>query len=188
MSLTQIIEKVNKVKGHFRDDQMTFLYPFVKRLNPKGLLVEIGTYRGKSAKFYSLANPEIKILTIDLVFFKHPRHESEGVYIDEKVLKNGNIFQVKGDSPEIAKRFNWKIDFLFIDGDHKYSVVKKDITGWAPHVKVGGYIAFHDYYPTHSAGQGREVADAVDDWVKDNTEFVKVTHSCNIYIAKKSIE
>jgi len=108
MSLTQIIEKVNKVKGHFRDDQMTFLYPFVKRLNPKGLLVEIGTYRGKSAKFYSLANPEIKILTIDLVFFKHPRHESEGVYIDEKVLKNGNIFQGSLSS----ESGNWITSFL----------------------------------------------------------------------------
>jgi len=33
---------------------------------------------------------------------------------------------------------------LFIDGDHSYNGVKKDIK-WIEYVKSGGIVAFHDY-------------------------------------------
>jgi predicted O-methyltransferase YrrM len=41
-----------------------------------------------------------------------------------------------------------KIDFLFIDGDHSYLGVKKDFELYAPLVKRGGIIAFHDIVPS----------------------------------------
>ena len=37
------------------------------------------------------------------------------------------------------------IDFIFIDGDHSYAACKADIEAWAPFVKRGGVIAFHDF-------------------------------------------
>ena len=37
------------------------------------------------------------------------------------------------------------IDFIFIDGDHSYEACKADIAAWAPLVKKGGVIAFHDF-------------------------------------------
>ena len=37
------------------------------------------------------------------------------------------------------------IDFLFIDGDHRYDQVKKDLDNWVPKVKEGGIICGHDY-------------------------------------------
>lgn len=36
------------------------------------------------------------------------------------------------------------IDFLFIDGDHRYTQFKKDIRNWYPKVKTGGVISGHD--------------------------------------------
>jgi hypothetical protein len=40
-----------------------------------------------------------------------------------------------------------KIDFLFIDGDHRYSGVKKDWKLYSPLVKRNGLIVFHDILP-----------------------------------------
>lgn len=40
------------------------------------------------------------------------------------------------------------IDFLFIDGDHSYEGVKQDFEMYAPFVRPGGIIAFHDINDT----------------------------------------
>lgn len=37
------------------------------------------------------------------------------------------------------------IDLIFIDGDHSYDACRADIHAWAPFVKPGGVIAFHDF-------------------------------------------
>ena len=55
---------------------------------------------------------------------------------------------VVSDSLAAAKRLAAKrgaIDLIFIDGDHSYDACKADIVAWAPLVKRGGVIAFHDF-------------------------------------------
>ena len=49
-----------------------------------------------------------------------------------------------------------RVDFLFIDGDHSYEGVRKDFLNFAPLVRPGGLIAFHDIRE-HSAGLAGEV-------------------------------
>ena len=39
------------------------------------------------------------------------------------------------------------IDFAFIDGDHTYEGVKEDFEKYAPLVRQGGLVAFHDILP-----------------------------------------
>lgn len=39
------------------------------------------------------------------------------------------------------------VDFLFIDGDHTYEGVKQDFETYAPLVRPGGIVAFHDILP-----------------------------------------
>jgi hypothetical protein len=36
-------------------------------------------------------------------------------------------------------------DMVYIDAEHSYEAVKKDIKLWLPHVKPGGFISGHDY-------------------------------------------
>ncbi|MHA2342824.1 MAG: class I SAM-dependent methyltransferase [Candidatus Hodarchaeales archaeon] len=40
------------------------------------------------------------------------------------------------------------LDFVYIDGDHRYEAVKKDIRLYLPKVKTGGILAGHDYTST----------------------------------------
>ncbi len=38
-----------------------------------------------------------------------------------------------------------ELDFVFIDGDHSYEEVKKDLNLWWPKVKIGGIFSGHDF-------------------------------------------
>jgi hypothetical protein len=46
------------------------------------------------------------------------------------------------------------LDYLFIDGDHRYEGVKRDLEMYGPLVRKGGLIALHDIVdgPTHLVG------------------------------------
>jgi hypothetical protein len=37
-----------------------------------------------------------------------------------------------------------QLDYLFLDGDHKYGGVSRDFEMYAPLVRRGGMVAFHD--------------------------------------------
>ena len=53
---------------------------------------------------------------------------------------------VRARSVDAAKKYPDKsLDFVFIDGDHKYDAVCEDIRAWLPKVKPGGLLAGHDY-------------------------------------------
>ncbi len=47
-------------------------------------------------------------------------------------------------SYELAPTWSEPLDFVFIDASHDYDSVLQDYQQWSPHIKVGGYIAFHD--------------------------------------------
>lgn len=57
-------------------------------------------------------------------------------------------------------------DLVFIDADHSYDGVKRDIRGWKDRVKRGGILAGHDYSPEYD-GVRRAVNELLG---KDNIE------------------
>ncbi len=68
------------------------------------------------------------------------------------------------------------LDFVFIDGDHSYEGVSKDIQLWLPKIKPGGFLSGHDYFHPKLPG----VKKAVDEVFKsvkldvNRTWFVRV--------------
>ena len=115
--------------------------------------VEIGTYKGGSTSLISTYLPlGIRMTSID-IFKQAPRGsmspKEKSTYKEAKktIKDQGNISKVdiiQGKSWEIARKWNKKIDVLFIDGDHRYKVVKKDFFNWEPHVIKNGFILMHD--------------------------------------------
>lgn len=61
-------------------------------------------------------------------------------------------------------------DWIYVDGNHFYDFIKKDLTLYYSKVKTGGFIAGDDYYPDDLSGTG--VKRAVDEFV--NTGVVKL--------------
>ena len=66
---------------------------------------------------------------------------------------------------DIPKR---SLDFVYIDGNHKYGYVAMDLMKWSDKVRKGGVIAGHDYYDINHSRQVRQVGPAVDGFVKSH--------------------
>lgn len=56
------------------------------------------------------------------------------------------IHDIQQDSAEAALLFeNGTVDFVFIDADHRYHAVRRDVLAWLPKVRLGGMLAGHDW-------------------------------------------
>jgi hypothetical protein len=56
------------------------------------------------------------------------------------------------------------LDFVYIDGDHRFDYVMSDLIWWAQKVRYGGIISGHDYYRFRKAG----VVPAVDAYTRQH--------------------
>ena len=168
--LKEIIQKVDKIDGWFNHKEMTQVYDFVRNLPKDGLIVELGTWKGRSTLFFRLANPDIKIITIDACekFWSSPAPAEE---ITPGILELGNIKYIQKYTSEVAIGFKKKIDFMFIDHEHTFNGVTKALFRWTGFVKVGGYILFHD---SHKEPPHDSVFRAVNKWVDENEDWEEI--------------
>ena len=128
----------------------------VQKFPSNSLFVEIGTWKGKSTIFMAEkikeSSKEIKFYAIDS-FDGFGGGYADAENKDLLTIYNKNIEPVKsyiqtliGFSFDLFKNFeDDSIDFLFIDGDHRYEGVKRDLQLWFPKIKNGGIISGHDY-------------------------------------------
>jgi predicted O-methyltransferase YrrM len=129
-------------------------------------VVEIGTQHGGTFWLWCrLAQPTATLVSIDL-----PGGAFGGGYSDAQLpllesygARDQSLHFLRSDSHLETTRKDLErilggqsIDFLFIDGDHSYEGVKGDFERYAPLVRPGGLIAFHDILP-HAKTTGCEV-------------------------------
>ena len=119
-------------------------------------IVEIGcAYGGSSLLFLLTKRDEASVYSIDPFIrdsmgnFQATRklcfgHFSRALKLigRENRLKTWEL--ISGYSYNVIKRWDKPIDLLFIDGDHRYAEVKRDLVDWCPFVRIGGAIIFHD--------------------------------------------
>lgn len=76
-------------------------------------------------------------------------------------------------------------DFIYIDGNHMFYPVLKDIIAWWPKVKKGGIFAGHDYYIRRNEVDVLEVQYAIDAFVMINNLSLNHGFECSSwYIIK----
>lgn len=114
-----------------------------QRIPDGGVMVEVGVYKGRSADFMVDRMRELnKTFSIHLVDIETLPHVIKHVTKLRKTCAFHPCPSVKA-----AARFaNSSVDFVWIDADHSYDGVRKDIFAWLPKIKPGGLIAGHDYY------------------------------------------
>lgn len=145
-----------KIQGWFNYEGF---YDMMLERFDNATFVEIGAWKGRSACYMGEkikeSGKDIKYFVVDN--FKGntdtPMHslteEIKTGILYEVFCKNikplrDYIRVIYGDSQTEHKRFEDKsIDLLFIDGNHTYEDVKRDIELWRP--KVRGVISGHDY-------------------------------------------
>ena len=131
---------------------------FVKKLNKTGLIgCEIGVREGYNA-VNILQNLNIKKLyLVDpyLPYYIKEKGETRDPSNTERACRkrlilfgNRAIF-IKEKSEDAIKQIKDELDFVYIDGNHAYEFVKRDLELYYPKVKVGGVIGGHDFKPKY---------------------------------------
>ena len=117
-------------------------------------LLEIGTYRGGTLFVFSqIAAANATVISVDFstTLIGHFYRAGQEPLLRKFIRKGQSLFLLRKDShkPETLASIEQalqghKLDFLFIDGDHRYEGVRQDFEMYSPLVRSGGLLAFHD--------------------------------------------
>lgn len=156
--IEQLENLTKDVHGWTAPKERAFLYNIAKLIKKDGVIVEIGSWKGKSTIWMAYgvkAGNKAKIYAID-PFTGSSEHQSPGkkIWTFDEFKNNIDragvadiITPLISTSETAAKNWTKPIDFLFIDGAHEYEEVKKDFLLWSEFLVDGGIIALHDTSP-----------------------------------------
>ncbi len=120
-------------------------------------IAEIGCWTGTSSLILALVAEKFngKVFSID--WFKgspDTNLDFAGTYFDIRKIFDDNIKAfnyssrievIESTSIEASKKCeDESLDVVFLDGDHKYRHIKRDIDTWLPKLKKGGLLCGHD--------------------------------------------
>ncbi len=126
---------------------------FIFRLNPQKDLkgVEIGTFEGENAE--SILET-LNIKKLFLIDSYEKGNEKDSIHnklktTESKAMKklkefSHKIVWIKKLSSDAVNDVPDNLDFVYIDGDHRYKTVKKDLELYYPKLRIGGVLAGHD--------------------------------------------
>jgi predicted O-methyltransferase YrrM len=161
-----ILKRINgfrNLDGWLTDDEAVGLYRVARKLPGNAIIVEIGSWQGKSTYCLAKGLGSGKVHVIDPFnadggldtnsekIYKEKKGEHDLLEQFKQNMKSlnveTNIIIHQGYSYQFNDEFN-KIDLLFIDGDHSIKGCQLDFDLYSPKIIKGGFIAFHDFYET----------------------------------------
>jgi len=158
-----LVDRLEPVDGFLLEIQAYTLMMMANEGPGAGVIVEIGSYMGRSTCCLALGSKSAsreKVYAID--HFRGSEEHQEGQDCETIVLmETGTTYPqfrqnikrlgvedyvnvIKKSSGEAIEGWELPIRLLFIDGDHSYAVSKQDFELWSPFVVPGGIIIFHD--------------------------------------------
>lgn len=123
---------------------------------------ELGVWKGRTFKHLLKTIPDLKLIGVDLYApqpenngpekwvagengheWNHGQYYREMIDFCRSVNDRGVIYRMYTHEAATLIKDN-SLDFVFIDADHSYEGVKRDLKDWIPKVKKGGYVCGHD--------------------------------------------
>ena len=125
---------------------------FVDYIHDGGCFVELGCWKGQSISYFVnqtfTCNKQISTTCIDLWGGDALDGSGDGEIFHEFILNTfpirDKINIIRGDSADSAKMYPSIADVVWIDANHSYEAVCRDIDAWLPKIKPNGIIAGHD--------------------------------------------
>jgi predicted O-methyltransferase YrrM len=151
---------VADVEGWLTPDQATRLWERAATVAPPACIVEIGSYRGRSAIVLAMAAPDgAEVIAID----PHAGNDrgpqqiegtaSEGERDNAAFRANleragvaGRIRHVRLPSQEALAELPGQVELLYVDGAHRYTPAREDLERWGARVRPGGRMLVHDSF------------------------------------------
>jgi len=129
------------------------LLDLLQAVRPR-IVLEIGTANGGSLFLWTrIAAPDAQLISLDLPGGDfgdgYPRWKRPLYRAFAGPCQRIELLQADSHAPSSCEAVirllgRRPIDFLFIDGDHRYAGVRQDFEMYAPLVRRGGVVALHD--------------------------------------------
>ncbi len=149
-------ERVRNAPGFLTEREARFLALVAAATPARGVILEIGSFKGKSTVGLASVAARYDLGTVVAVDpFTAPSstdpnlHGRPSSYQDfaatlmqAGVTEHVEVHRVY--SRDLARRWNRPIRFLWIDGDHTFNGAKEDVDLFTPFLAQGGIVALHD--------------------------------------------
>lgn len=167
MTRAEILQIASAITGWMSEMELAWL---IEQASTRRRIIEIGSWKGRSTKALALSAFEV-VYAVDHWMEGSPPNETRRL-VDhdwrEVVARGSGVVRAefeKNLAPEIAagkcvltglssaesvsklKELlgGRNVDMVFIDGDHEYAEVKRDIELYRPFLEEGGLLCGHDY-------------------------------------------
>jgi predicted O-methyltransferase YrrM len=161
-TFAEALTKIEGVEGWLSIDQAERLWNAAAPLGPGARLVEIGSFRGRSAVILATAaGPDTSLVAID----PHAGNDrgdlrgegqtqEEEAEIDHKAFNENleaagvrdRVTHVRKFSHDAIDDVDGPVDLLYVDGAHQYEPAVGDIRAFGAKVKPGGTMLIHDSF------------------------------------------
>ncbi|MGW4634477.1 class I SAM-dependent methyltransferase [Nocardia sp. NPDC004415] len=174
ISAGELFAFAEQVTGFMPAEEGRALYAAARDHAGDGVIVEIGTYCGKSTVYLAAAARETgaAVVTVD-----HHRgseeHQPGWEYHDASLVDpetgafdtvtafrrtmiraglTDTVTAIVGSSSAAARIWRTPIRMLFIDGGHTEEAAQRDYDNWVHWIAGGGLLAIHDVFPDPADG------------------------------------
>lgn len=161
--LSEIGPRIEPIQGWLHPNAGAMLYQFALRHAPVPVVVELGSWKGRSTAWLACGIQDrgegsvvavdtwqgtpTEIEHADLLKDYHPDQLYEEFCANMQALGVGDFVEPwRMTTIEAARRWTRgaNIGLLHIDASHEYADVRTDFEHWSPFVAPGGYIVFDD--------------------------------------------
>jgi len=167
----------------------------INQFAPNEIGVEIGVNRGKTSesilnhtttKLLHMVDPWIRNYDKGQGLYSTRKNTDPDVDHQYVVGRFAKDFPdrhkiVRKKSEEASEDVPNDLGFIFIDGNHTYDFVMKDLELWVPKVKSGGLVMGHDWWSKFLG-----VVEAVTDFCRSNDVFLPPNHEVDGHVPAPS--
>jgi predicted O-methyltransferase YrrM len=168
-----LVEVAQAAKGFMPDDEGIALFEAGLIAAPRGPLLEIGSYCGKSAIYLGAAAKEADSVLYSVDHHRGSEENQPGEEFHDPDLLDDEgrvdslpwfrstieeagltkwVVGVVGVSKTVARTWATPLALLFIDGGHSQAAADSDLDLWAPKLMPEGLLAIHDVFEDPADG------------------------------------
>ena len=160
MSFAEAWSTARDVEGWLTEAQARRLFAAAGAVPPGGRIVEIGSFRGRSAIVLARgARADVEVVCIDphVGSDRGPREIAARPALGDEDLRafranlaragvGGRVRHVRDFSAAALPAVDGPVDLLFVDGAHRFGPARADLVGWGVRVPDGGRMLVHDAF------------------------------------------
>ena len=155
MSAEAALAAAAGVEGWLTDDQARRLW--ARAADARGLVVEIGSFRGRSTIVLASAAPEVVAIDPHAGSDRGPQeiladaargaadHEAFRANLERAGVAD-RVRHVRQPSAEALDAVDGPVALLYVDGAHRLGPARADLAGWGARVAPGGAMLVHDAF------------------------------------------